>query len=418
MKSHLTKLIPFFIIVFMTIYGCSGGNAGDKAHSPGDNKTAGEADSTAKTDSTAADSSDSVKTAETDYEIVPVEIQSAKRGDISQYLILSSSLKTEEQVAVYPEVSGIVRAFLVDEGDRINEGDTLLILDDEEKTLDRNGARLDFEQLKAEYERSLELNKQNLVSKEQYDKAKFDMERAKINYDRAELELRRTRVLAPISGYIAQRMVNRGDLVNTSNQLYSLVNPTDMIAEVHIPEAELPRIDKTKKVTVHSDVFPQKMFSAKIKRISPVVDPESGTFRLTVGVHDEREILKPGMFVNVKVVTSVHRDVVLIPKQAVLYENDLPIVFVLQDSIALKVRLMAGFDDNNFVESMGNILPGDSIVTVGQTGLKDSARVKIIDMEKIRKEAIELAEANKKKLREKDSKKKDSKKDKGSESNE
>ena len=399
MKNNLSRMLPILIILALSIYGCSGGNAGDKDHSDNDSTKTEDSDNTSKNDSA------SVKTdsSKTNFEIVPVEVQPAQRGDISQYLILSSNLKTEEQVAVYPEVSGIVRAILVDEGDKVDEGDTLLILDDEEKTLNRNAARLDFEQLSSEYEITLELQKQNLGYQEQYEKVKFDLERAKISFERAELELRRTRVLAPISGYIAQRTVNRGDLVNTSNQLYSLVNPTDMIAEVHIPEAELPRVDKKKKVTVRSDVFPDKEFSAKIKRISPVVDSESGTFRVTVGIHDKMELLKPGMFVNVNIVTSVHRDVVLIPKQAVLYENDLPIVYVLQDSIALKVRLMAGFDDNRYIESMGNILPGDSIITVGQTGLKDSARVKIIDMEKIRKEAIKLAEANAEKLKQKKS---------------
>jgi len=180
-----------------------------------------------------------------------------------------------------------------------------------------------------------------------------------------------------------------------------------MIAEVHIPEAEVPRVSKDKKVTVRSDVFPDRTFPALIKRISPVVDEASGTFRVIVGVHDEKELLRPGMFVNVNIVTSVHKDVVLVPKQAVIYENDLPIIYVVQDSLALKIRLHAGFSDSKYIESTARIQPGDTIVTVGQASLKDSSKVKIIDMEKIRQEAIQLVEANAEKLNGKDKEKTD-----------
>lgn len=394
-------LLPMLLALMIAIGGCIKGNADNQPNSGAESDSTAETDSSAKAGDDKTNPSDKKGEDEVDLELVPVEVETAIKGDISQYLLLSASLKTEEQVAVFPEVGGIVRAFLVDEGDRVDEGDTLLILDHEEKMLNRDAALLDYQQSSAEYERAAELRNQNLISKEAFDKSRYDMERSRIRYERSELELRRTSVLAPISGYIAQRMVNRGDLVNMSIQLYSLVNPTDMIAEVHIPEAELPRVDHGKHVEVFSDVYPDRTFTANIKRISPVVDVASGTFRVTVGVHDEREILRPGMFVNVRIVTSVHHDVVLVPKEAVLYENDLPIVYVVQDSLALKVRLKAGFDDNNFIESMGYIQPGDTIVIVGQSGLRDSAKVKIIDMDKIRREALELTRANGERIQEK-----------------
>lgn len=371
---------------FIALNGCGRGSADSSEQSPSDSGAVAEADS-ASDDSTLAEKSQGEHNEDDiELELIPVEVSEARKGDISQYLLLSASLKTEEQVAVFPEVGGIVRAILVEEGDRVAEGDTLMILDDEEKNLDRDAAHLDYREKQVEYDRALELRNQNLISAGDFDQAKFGLYRARIAYERAELALRRTRVLAPISGYIADRMVNRGDLVNMSTQVYSLVNPNDMIAEVHIPEAELPHITKDKKTTVTSDVYPEKSFTARIKRISPVVDAGSGTFRVTIGVHDDEEILKPGMFVNVRIVTDVHNDVVLVSKQALIYENDLPYIYVVKDTLALKTPVRAGFDDNRFIEVLDLIQPGDIIVIVGQTGLKDSVRVKIIDMEEIRKQ--------------------------------
>ncbi|MBC8204643.1 efflux RND transporter periplasmic adaptor subunit [bacterium] len=399
-------LLPFLLAAMIAVYGCGKGNAGDE------NAGNTEKDSTAIADSASSDSasakdkkgkgSKSKKDGDqenSEIELIPVEVQSAVRGDIAHYLQLSANLKTEEEVAVYPEIGGIAKSILKDEGDRIEEGGTLIVLDDEEKILDRDAALIDYQQKQAEFQRAKDLRTQNLISQEEFDLAKFNMESKRINFERAELNLRRTRVLAPISGYIAQRMVNRGDLVNTSYQLFQLVDPSDMIAEIHIPEAEIPRIDKQKKVEVSCDIFPNKKFAAKIKRISPVVDTNSGTFRVTIGIHDEEESLRPGMFVNVKVITSVHRDVVLVSKQAVVYENDLPFVYMVHnDTLALKMRLKSGFDDNRYIESLEGIMPGDRIVVVGQSGLKDSATVKIIDLEQIRKDALEMAQANGDKL--------------------
>lgn len=411
MERTLLRLGLLLLIVSILIWnGCGNGNASDGGNSAGQDSSAVAQDDSTNEDTADKKAKDKGKktgkhkseeddedNAELDY--VPVEIEEALIGDITKHLLLSASLKTEEQVSVYPEATGIVRQFMVDEGDRVAEGDTLLILDDEEKKIDRDEAHVTFLEKKASYDIAIELRKQNLNSKEELDLAKFNKERAKFAFERAELELRRTSVLAPISGYIAERKVNRGDLTNMQSELFRIVNPADMIASVHIPEAELPYIDKTKPVIVVSDVYPSLQFKARIKRISPVIDAASGTFRITIGVENDRELLRPGMFVSVKVVTDVHEDVVLVPKESVIFENDLPYVFMVQDSIALKLPLKRGYDDSKYIEAIDLIKEGDKIVTVGQTGLKDSAKVKIIDMKEIQKKAREMAEANGNKLR-------------------
>jgi len=393
--KSIRLILPFLLVSLIALNGCGRGDASENGGNAANDTT-----QTAENDTSAADNGKDKKNDEdeVDLESVPVEVFAARLGNISQYLLLSATLETEEQVSVFPETGGIVRQLLVHEGDRVEEGDTLLVLDDEEKRLNRDEALITFKEQEAAYDRATELRKQNLISREACDQSKFNLDRARLNFQRSEMELRRTRVIAPISGYIAERSVNRGDLVNMSSPLYSLVNPTDMIAEVHIPEAELPRISKDKKVQVHSDVYDGISFTANIKRISPVVDPGSGTFRVTVGIHDLKEILKPGMFVSVRIVTDVHNNVVLVPKQSVIYENDLPYVFMVADSIALKIPLRAGYDDNRYIEARELIQPGDRIVTIGQTGLKDSSKVKIIDMDEIRRKARETAELNGAKL--------------------
>jgi membrane fusion protein (multidrug efflux system) len=122
----------------------------------------------------------------------------------------------------------------------------------------------------------------------------------------------------------------------------------------------------------------KKPFPAWIKRISPVVDPQSGTFKVTLGVKNENQMLRPGMFVNAHIITDTHKNVLLIPKTAVVYENQYMNVYVVRDSIARKIQLNAGYEDSDKIEALDGINEGDKIIIVGQAGMKDKTKVNVV----------------------------------------
>jgi multidrug efflux pump subunit AcrA (membrane-fusion protein) len=112
-----------------------------------------------------------------------------------------------------------------------------------------------------------------------------------------------------------------------------------------------------------------------------VVDPRSGTFKVTVGLHDRFEYLRPGLFVNVRIITDTHEQAVLIPKQAVVYDGGDKFVFTVDDTAAVRIKLQPGFEDADFIEALADIKPDTPIIIVGQNGLKDQARVRIVNQE-------------------------------------
>ncbi|MCI0515811.1 efflux RND transporter periplasmic adaptor subunit, partial [candidate division KSB1 bacterium] len=119
-------------------------------------------------------------------------------------------------------------------------------------------------------------------------------------------------------------------------------------------------------------------FTGWVKRVSPAVDPQSGTFKVTVGVKNMNQKLRPGMFVNVHIITDTHPSAVLIPKTAIVYEHEDMNVFVVRDSLAYKITLNTGFQNHDNVESLSEIEPGEKIIVVGQAGLKNKTKVKIV----------------------------------------
>ena len=309
---------------------------------------------------------------------VPVRVVSADTGVISSYLLFSSVVESEEQVEVYPLGSGMVISVNVEEGDYVRNDDVLVQLDDEELRLLEEKAAINARKVKHDFERVEDMHAKELLSQEEHENAKYQLELAQIEWENAKLALDRTKIRAPIPGIIAQRDVKLGDRVGPNTQLFSIVNPESLVAKVFVPSKELGNVKTDQKVVISSDFVPGKEYQGWVKRISPVVDPQSGTLKVTVGIKGDTNLLRVGIFVNVHIVIAVHKDAILIPKTALIYDGDQRYAFVIQDTVATKTLLDIGFSDRDNVEILSGIEEGAQVIVVGQEGLKDKARIKIV----------------------------------------
>jgi membrane fusion protein (multidrug efflux system) len=334
--------------------------------------------------STAADSSalasddSTTKKENKDEELIPVEVTTIERGAISSYILLSSNLETEQMADVYSRIQGIVTGILVDEGSHVRKGQVLMELDAEEYRLAEERARLNYEQQQSEFERMKAMYEQDLLSIEEFEKARFTVEGLRVDWEQAKLNLSYTKITSPIEGVIGNRLRKPGDRIQQTDNLFTVINTSEMIAVVYAPEKEMGSIATGQAAYISSDHLQGQRYTGWVKRVSPVVDAQSGTFKVTVGVRNENDRLRAGMFVNTHIITATHDDAVLIPKMAVVYENEYMNVFVVRDSVAHKVTLDAGFQDHEKVESLNGIEAGDKVIVVGQAGLKDKTRVKVV----------------------------------------
>ncbi len=313
-------------------------------------------------------------------EPVPVEVVTIGKGDISNYLLLSSNLETEIMADVYSRVQGIVDSIFKEEGQYVKKDEVMLKLEAKEYKLKEKKARLEYEKQRSVYERLRTMFEKNLMSKEEFEKAKYAMETAKVQWEEAQLNLSYTKITSPISGRVGERLAKIGERIQPTNKLFSVVNNSQVIAVVYVPEKNINQLKVGQKAVVYSDHLQGEKFNAWIKRISPVVDPSSGTFKVTVGVRNRKNMLRPGMFVNVNIIIDSHKDVVLIPKTAVVYENEAMVVYVVRDGIAHKILLSAGYEDNEKIESLKDIEPGDQVIVVGQAGLRDKTPVRVVNV--------------------------------------
>ena len=375
--------VPLVLLVLALVFVWScGDDAGEGQKQDGASADSTAVDST-KVDSTAADSAKKAEKKKVP-EGVPVKVAPVEQEAISSYLLFSATLEAEETVDVYARSTGIVCGVLAEEGDKVVTGQVLVELVDDELRLAEADARVDYEKQSSQFDRKEEIFSRKLIAKEAYEEVRYNFEQAKIRWQRAKLNLDHASVKSPTDGVVAERMVKLGDRIGPNGKLYTLVKMEYLIARVHVPGREMRTLAVGQPARVTTDFLPDTAFVGSIIRVSPVVDPGSGTFKVTLGIKNLDGSLRPGMFVNTHIVTATHSDAVVVPKRAVVYDDGMPHVFVVKDSTAHRIRLEVGFEDADNFEVVSGIDRGEQIVVVGQNGLKDQAKVRIIEGEGLR----------------------------------
>lgn len=253
---------------------------------------------------------------------VPVEVVLTATGDIASFLTYTSTIQAEASVDITPRSSGVIEDIHVEEGDRVEEGDTLLHIHDETWELNRRQWEIELDHLEKDFERTEKMYRRRLISDQEYEASKYQIEMARLNKEQAELTIRLSYVRAPFAGVITTRYAQLGASVGVGTALFSLIKLDDLITNVNVPGKYLTSVSVDQRAVVRSDFLPGREFSGWVKRISPVVDPLSGTFKVVVGLRDRWKQLRPGMFVDVRIITDIHHTAVLVPKQAVVYDGD------------------------------------------------------------------------------------------------
>jgi membrane fusion protein (multidrug efflux system) len=172
-------------------------------------------------------------------------------------------------------------------------------------------------------------------------------------------------------------MVNLGDQVQINQELFEIIDFDSIVARVFVPEKHLAELRTGLPARISAQTAGGDRYSGRVKRIAPVVDPRSGTVKVTVDVGDQAG-LRPGMYVDVDLVTATHADAVLVPKRALVYDSDQIFVYrLVEENRVERVFIEPRLTDKHYVEPVAGLGSGDRIVVAGQAGLKEGALVSL-----------------------------------------
>lgn len=314
-------------------------------------------------------------------EAIPVAALPLFRGRIESVLRFSTNLEAENRVDVLAETERHVTELRVEEGDVVRAGETLLLLEDEQQRTALRRVESQLDRSRLEYERQERLFEQDLISEQAYNQARYDMEQLELALEDVRRELGYATVLAPISGVLTERLVNVGDHVETHAKLFEIVDFDSIVARVFVPERQLAGLFVGQPARVLAQSLDGSR-QAAIERISPVVDPQSGTVKVTLGIPANQSLL-PGMYVEVDLVAAVEEDALLAPKRALVYDQEQVFAFRVVEADdgpraeRLLVRVLIESED--VVQLEGDLAEGQRLIVAGQAGLKDGAKIRLLD---------------------------------------
>lgn len=312
---------------------------------------------------------------------IPVEVVRPAREEMLATYSGTATLEAEADAEVIAKVEGEVRRILVEEGDRVRAGQLLAVLDGRQLRLEAAQARAELAKLERDYRRQVELHEKGLIAAGAFESLKFDLDALRARHDLSALKLSYTEIRAPFAGVVASRNVRLGQTLQPGTAAFRVTNATPLKAQVFVPERELRRLRKGQPAAIQVDALTGRSFPARVTLVSPTVDAQTATFKVTVEVDDPGAELKPGMFARVGIVFDRRPDALQIPRVALLDAEGAPSLFVVEDGVARQRSVRTGLADAGRIEILEGLQGGEQVVVVGQSGLKDGNPVRVVTLQ-------------------------------------
>jgi membrane fusion protein (multidrug efflux system) len=310
---------------------------------------------------------------------IPVVAAEAKLMPVSESLSLVGTILANEYVEIKSETEGVIEKINFEEGQRVNRGDLLIQLDESKFTTALAEAEAAFKLSEATFERAKQLNKDKLISSQEYDQAAAMYNANQATVDRRKRDLKDTRIYASFSGYVGARSVSPGQVIARNTSLTVLVDLDTVKVEVSVPERFLGQLRTGQDLELSVAAFPGRKFRGRVYFVAPAVDPLLRTALVKAQIANAERELKPGMFANLDLTLQVREKAVVIPEGALVFDQQKTTVWVIgpdQDVQPRPVKL--GIRMPGSVEIVQGLEAGENVVVEGIQKIMPGAKVKAV----------------------------------------
>jgi membrane fusion protein, multidrug efflux system len=337
--------------------------------------------------------------------MVAVEVTHLANSSIEDGVELVGGLEARSDVELRTTISAYIVRLLADSGDFVQQGQVVAELEDaklqEAVTYAQAALHLAQAQLQAQqtrlsqsqkhFRRQAELAQSGVSTPQQREdaetlvsvgKAEVDLEQARVDQAQADLlhaklALNDARIVAPMSGFVAERHADVGELSKPDVVLMRIVDISTVRTVIHIGEGDYPKVATGQQAHMTVDSFPGRQFEGKVIHKAPVLDPLTRTADVFIEIVNREKLLKPGMHSRVRLVFDRHREAKVLPMAALLDDGQKRAVFVLSGnpSRAKLTRVRTGYADGDVIEILSGLSPRDRVVVSGAELLKEGETV-------------------------------------------
>jgi multidrug efflux pump subunit AcrA (membrane-fusion protein) len=186
-------------------------------------------------------------------------------------------------------------------------------------------------------------------------------------------------VYAPVSGIIITSPLSVGTAVSTSTAITTISMMDNLEIEALIPEGEVAYLMEGLGAQLSLRAFPGEIFSARVIRVSPVVDTGSRTKKIVLDFEKPDKRVNSGMFARIKLYTREYAGVISIPTGAIVETRGKTFVYVIEEPGSVRLReVTVGAVVDDLSEIKSGLADGEPVVIQGQQFLFDGAAVRVI----------------------------------------
>ena len=254
---------------------------------------------------------------------IPVVVTTVKLQDISEIINYAGDIKAQDEVKIYPKVTGKIIEKVKEQGDSVSKGEPIAYIDRDEVGL---------------------------------------------KFERAPVE-------STLNGFVGRVFVDVGANVNPQTPIALVVSMDAVKVYLDVPEMYLPFIVLAQEAAVSVDTWPAQKFSGKVTKISPVIDMATRTAPIEILIDNKDHRLMSGMFANVELVLETHKNVPAILREAIMGKNHDVYVFVVENQKAALKKVGLGLRQGPLYEVKEGLKEGDRVVVMGQQRLYEGASV-------------------------------------------
>ncbi|SEP07396.1 efflux RND transporter periplasmic adaptor subunit [Aquisalimonas asiatica] len=309
---------------------------------------------------------------------LPVEVARAERRQVQDTVQAVGTMLARESVEIVTEVAGRIVEAPVREGQQVEAGEPLFILDQVREQADLREARAQRDDARNRYRRSVALYEERDVPEAEVDERRAALESAEARVEVAESRLRDRTITAPFDGIVGLREVSPGAYVEPGTLLTTLDDLSVVRLDFSVPERFLSGLVPGLDVQARSLGYGDEVFAGEVARLSSRIDPITRSLRVQAEFDNEEGRLRAGMFMTARLVLA-EREALMVPEESVLKEGTGSYVFVIVDDQARRIEVTTGRREGGYVEVTGDLADADDVVIAGLQTVRDGADVRVLN---------------------------------------
>ncbi len=312
-------------------------------------------------------------------EAIPVAYTEAEVRDLSVRREVTAPVVAYKRIYITARTGGLIEEVAFEEGDQIRAGDLLARMDTRRQKAQLRKVRATLQQIQKSYNRTKQLYENDVIPEAEFEAIARELEETKAEAHLWEVEVDLGQIHAPIDAIVSDRLIEVGTTVSENQRLFTIEDHKLLVIRPGLSESDVVHLEKGQEVKLGFDIFPGDTLKGNIRRIFPAADPLTRLFTVEVEIDQAASSRRiyPGYLARLHFVTQQRDNVLAIPPESLITEEEEAFVFVIIDERVTRRRVETGIRRDGWVEIISGLEAGEKVAAANLENLDEDSPVEV-----------------------------------------